>query len=277
MIVLTVLLLAAPDVVLAAETVPKPRLRPSPGTEAAAPAAATPLPKPKPARPKIAEPELAAPDAGKAAEPPPGGTPEPAQGWSAAEVADARRVCSKLLAGLDMSYEAVDPIGQSGGCGAPAPVLVSKVAGVTLTPAATLTCDMAASLHGWVSAALKPAARERLKTEVTGIRTATSYACRRRNNSSSGKMSEHSRANALDMSGFVFASKESGVTVSGGNWGDGILATLGLSKSGSFLEQIRIDACSYFTTVLGPGSDPYHGDHFHVDVLRRKGDYRICQ
>ena len=50
-----------------------------------------------------------------------------------------------------------------------------------------------------------------------------------------------------------------------------------LSKNGSFLEDIRKAACPHFTTVLGPGSDPYHGDHFHVDVLQRKGGYRICQ
>ena len=69
-----------------------------------------------------------------------------------------------------------------------------------------------------------------------------------------------------------------GVTVGGkDNWGEGLLGAVGLSKGGSFLEDIRKAACTHFTTVLGPGSDPYHGDHFHVDVLQRKGDYRICQ
>jgi hypothetical protein len=65
--------------------------------------------------------------------------------------------------------------------------------------------------------------------------------------------------------------------VGGDSWGDGLLGSLGLSKTGSFLGNIRKDACSYFTTVLGPGSDPYHGNHFHVDVLERRGGYRICQ
>ena len=124
---------------------------------------------------------------------------------------------------------------------------------------------------------LDTAARQRLGTEVTEIRTATSYACRRRNNGSSGKMSEHSKANALDMSGFTFA-KQTDVTVGGkGSWGEGLLGAIGLSKSNSFLEDIRQAACAHFTTVLGPGSDPWHGDHFHVDVLARKGGYRICQ
>jgi hypothetical protein len=265
------LLLALPQPVLA-ETAPKPRLRPAEGAMATSPAASIPLPKPRPAAPP--QPEPAKPGA-----PPPGSTAGAAEprNWNAAEVAAARTTCAKLLDGRDLDHEPLDPIGQPGGCGAPAPVLVSRVAGVALIPAATLTCDMAAALHEWVSGTLKPQARERLKTEVTAINTATSYACRRRNNSTMGKMSEHSRANALDMSGFAFAGTGKGVAVGGGNWGEGILAALGVSRDDSFLEAIRKGACAHFTTVLGPGSDPYHGDHFHVDVLRRKGDYRICQ
>jgi hypothetical protein len=182
-----------------------------------------------------------------------------------------------MLKGLDLTFTPLEAIGEPGGCGAPAPVEVTAIAGVTLTPPAKLTCDMAQALHGWVSAAVIPAAKARLGIELASIRTATSYACRRRNNASSGKMSEHSRANALDMAGFTFTQKGKAVAVGGGNWGEGLVPTQGPSQEGSFMEAIRKEACAYFTTVLGPGSDPYHGDHFHVDVLRRKGDYRICQ
>ena len=108
------------------------------------------------------------------------------------------------------------------------------------------------------------------ENQVTVIHVAASYACRRRNNARSGKLSEHARGNAIDMSGFSFA--RSDAVVVGGGWGDGLLASIGLSKSGSFLGDIRKDACSYFTTVLGPGSDRYHGDHFHVDVLDGAAD-----
>jgi hypothetical protein len=254
--------------------VPKPR--PRPAAEAAPPQRSTsaiPIPRLRPARPEAETPEAAPPP------PDPKEEPERAQGkdgWSAAEIAAAKSACRELE-GLDISYEPVDPIGASGSCGAAAPVRVTRVAGVALVPEATLTCPMAAALHGWVSTSVKPAAERRLKTDITEIRTATSYACRRRNNASSGKMSEHSKANALDMAGFSFATQKAGVTVGGGNWGEGLLSALGLSKEGSFMDDIRKDACRYFTTVLGPGSDPYHGDHFHVDVMQRKGDYRICQ
>jgi hypothetical protein len=254
------LLLALPEPALAVESMPKPRLRP-PENAAGTAAVMVPLPKPRPPKDDA---------------PSPAPTPD-VRSWGEDEVKAARLACGRLLDGLDMSAAPLDPIGAPGGCGAPAPVLVSSVAGIALTPPATLTCDMAAALHGWVTDTLKPAARDRLRTEVTAINTATSYACRRRNNSASGKMSEHSRANALDMAGFAFAGDKQGVSVGGGKWGEGMLAALGVSREGSFLETVRKGACTHFTTVLGPGSDPYHGDHFHVDVLRRKGDYRICQ
>lgn len=271
-----------------AEAVPKPTLRP------VAPAAAppdVPIPQPRPVRaaaqPDPVTPAMAIPipqlrpDAGGAAPtdpaPPPAPGPSKDGGWPADVVAASRANCKELLAGLDISYAAIDPIGQEGGCGAPAPVEITAIAGVKLTPPATETCAMAAALHAWVTEDVQPAAKKRLGTEVTEIRTATSYACRRRNNGASGKMSEHSKANALDMAGFTFA-KKTDVTVGGkGSWGEGLLGAIGLSKSGSFLEDIRQAACTHFTTVLGPGSDPYHGDHFHVDVLARKGGYRICQ
>jgi hypothetical protein len=29
--------------------------------------------------------------------------------------------------------------------------------------------------------------------------------------------------------------------------------------------------------VLGPGSDWYHEDHIHLDLMERRNNYRICQ
>lgn len=194
--------------------------------------------------------------------------------WPRDEVKEARAACASLLSGRDITFSPQAPLGKQGGCGTPAPVEVSAVAGVTLSPPAIVTCSMAAKLHDWVSGVVQPAAQKKLKTRVTGIITASSYACRRRNNSSSGKLSEHGHANALDMSGFTFV-KSKDVTVEAG-WG-GVLRKIGLSKQGGFLDAARDGACQHFSTVLGPGSDAYHGDHFHVDAIARKNDYRICK
>lgn len=181
--------------------------------------------------------------------------------------------CLERLAGLDIAFDRLPAIGNGGGCGTRQPLSLTRIGEVEFTPPATVTCDLAQSLHQWITGAVQPAAQKRLKTRVTKVHVAASYVCRRRNNQSGGKLSEHAKANALDMSGFSFA-KSDAVEV-GGGWG--VFRSLGLSKSGSFLDDIRKAACKSFTTVLGPGSDRYHGDHFHVDVLRRRNDYRICK
>ena len=221
-----------------------------------------PIPKPRPER-------------GLA--PPPPSPPEAVEeaGWPDDVVAEARAQCEKLLAGLPLTYTPLAPIGNQGGCGAPAPILITAVAGVALKPAATQTCDMGAALAGWIAGSVKPAAEEMLQARVTVIHTGTSYNCRRRNNSPTGKMSEHSKANGLDLAGFSFATDRT--MAADGNWGQGLAVGAGLPEGGSFLDTIRKSACTSFTTVLGPGSDASHGDHFHLDVLRRKNDYRICQ
>jgi hypothetical protein len=46
-----------------------------------------------------------------------------------------------------------------------------------------------------------------------------------------------------------------------------------------FLREAFVGACRYFTTVLGPGSDAFHYDHFHIDLARHdpRGQRRICK
>lgn len=42
---------------------------------------------------------------------------------------------------------------------------------------------------------------------------------------------------------------------------------------------LRTTACAYFTTVLGPGSDSAHEEHFHFDTGMHGAtpNYRICE
>jgi Extensin-like protein C-terminus len=40
---------------------------------------------------------------------------------------------------------------------------------------------------------------------------------------------------------------------------------------------VQAAACELFTTVLAPGSNVYHYDHIHVDLMRRASGRRICQ
>jgi hypothetical protein len=42
-------------------------------------------------------------------------------------------------------------------------------------------------------------------------------------------------------------------------------------------QSMRVAACRYFTTVLGPGADGYHTAHVHLDRIARRGGLRLCQ
>jgi hypothetical protein len=192
-------------------------------------------------------------------------------GWSGNEISGARAHCAQDLKGLVIVYASQAPLGRKRGCGAPAPILVETIAGVRLDPPATLNCAMAEGLHRWITTSLQPRAATELKTQATAIHVAASYVCRNRNSLAAGKLSEHAHADALDISGIDFAGKadEAG-------WGS-LAGKSGTAIPGSFLDEIRSDACLTFTTVLGPGSDPYHGSHLHLDMLIRHNGWRICQ
>jgi hypothetical protein len=47
----------------------------------------------------------------------------------------------------------------------------------------------------------------------------------------------------------------------------------------TFLRAVHSGGCDIFTTVLGPGYDANHRDHFHLDLARhgRDGEGRICK
>ena len=245
----------------AAAEVPVPRPRPA---LRAVTVAAIPVPRPRPVP--------AAADALKELRQPQ--TDAGDSGWPAAEIAAARQLCASELQGLDLVWQPDTPFGGPGGCGTAMPVAVSEAAGVRIDPPATVTCGMAAALHGWLEGSVKPAARSGLGKRVTGIRNAASFVCRPRNNVPGAKLSEHGKANALDIAAFVFAG-EGEVTVAG-NW-SGVLQSIGLSGRGSFLRTVRRESCQYFSTVLGPGSDAYHQDHFHVDLAMRRNRGKYCR
>ena len=51
------------------------------------------------------------------------------------------------------------------------------------------------------------------------------------------------------------------------------------SAEALFVRTMRQAACGWFTTVLGPGTNAAHAEHFHFDVLRHgaSDNYRICE
>ncbi len=191
-----------------------------------------PLPRPRPAR--KATPQLASPSTA------------------------ANATCLGALAASGVEARILAPIAD-GRCGIAEPVKVTAFAGgtIALSEPAILTCSAVLSLAGWLDGDVRPAARSTFNGEVTGLHVAASYACRSRNSQSGTKLSEHAKGHAIDIAAFQ---------ISGHGW-----LNVG-SENGArqrFLADIRGAACGPFTTVLGPGSDEFHTDHFHLDTARR--------
>ncbi len=149
--------------------------------------------------------------------PPPDAKPEAAQAeppkpdvWSEAEIIAGLRECVRLLAPIAADVEVSEPLKHEQ-CGTPAPVSLRRIGSganrVEISPPATINCAMVASLHSWVEKTLQPAAQEMLGSPIARLRSASGYSCRNRNGSAfnSDKLSEHARANAVDIAGFVTA------------------------------------------------------------------------
>jgi hypothetical protein len=141
-------------------------------------------------------------------------------------------------------------------CGVAEPVRVTSVEGVKLSQGAIMDCATAKALKSWVRKGLQPAFS---KTKVVELRVAAHYICRTRNNVKGGKISEHGKGKAIDISAIVLA--DGRVLTVAGDWG-------------KTLRRVYKAACGIFSTTLGPGSDGYHEDHMHFDTARhRSGAY----
>lgn len=137
-----------------------------------------------------------------------------AEPWSEAEIAAAQSACSELLKDLPVKYLPVAPI-REGQCGTPAPVSVTAIGDdpeIAIAPGAIISCPMAAALARWIRTSVQPTARKHLGAPVVKFKTFASYVCRNRYNNPNKKISEHARANALDIGAFELSTGET-VTV----------------------------------------------------------------
>lgn len=152
-----------------------------------------------------AQPAIAAPAANPANTP--AAAPAPA-GWSKQEVELAQARCKVLLKGLDVVALPEPPLHEATECGTPAPMKLLSIGRnpqVALSPPPTVTCDMIAALHKWIERDVQPLASKYLGSPVIRLETMSSYSCRNAYGRAHGKLSEHGRANALDIGAFVTA------------------------------------------------------------------------
>jgi hypothetical protein len=138
---------------------------------------------------------------------------------------------------------------------------------VTIKPAATLACPIISELDLWLANSVQPAAMRWFGAPVAEIKQISAYSCRGMNGNSFARISEHAFGNALDIAAFTLTDGRT-ITVRSG-WH-------GLPEEQGFLRDVQAAACDQFTTVLAPGSNAYHYDHIHVDLMRRRDGHRAC-
>jgi hypothetical protein len=213
----------------------------------------TPLPPPRPDRPapsapqndKVPEEQPREPKATEADDP-------------------AALACLEHLKTLGLHFEKHELV-QDNTCGIKNPVSVSALPnGIVVVPASLMECSFAEGLTRWVTETVIARASEHFQSAPKKLLIGTSYQCR--DQTSGSKLSEHAFGNGVDVMGFEF-DKHPPLTIHAQPEG---------SPEEAFQSAIRKEACTVFSTVLGPGAED-HEDHLHLDMRARNGNYRICQ
>jgi hypothetical protein len=172
--------------------------------------------------------------------------------------------CTTRLAALGATFKQEATPANQGQCSISNPVRLSSVKTsakpILFSDEPILSCEFAATLAGWTRDVAGPLVKATTKQPLVAMATGPGFDCRGRNGDGSGKMSEHATGNAVDVGTFKL--------------GDGNV--LNVKGSNATLDALRAAACENFTTVLGPGSNSAHEEHFHFDLARRKNGYRVC-
>ena len=220
--------------------------------------AAVPLPRPRPAKAQMAE-----PPAGQ--QPVPGSDQKPVEMLAPPPTPSA---CRLALTNAVAIAPSIPDIHGPGGCGGEDLVRLEAVVlpdkrQVVLKPAAILRCAMASAVADWIRSDIAPLTAS-LGGVVSDLDNFDSFECRGRNRVAGAKLSEHGRANALDVRALKLANGES-------------IGLTDRTVPRELRESVLRSVCARFSTVLGPGSDGYHEDHIHLDLMDRRNNYRICE
>lgn len=188
--------------------------------------------------------------------------------------ASATRACLIDLQTLGLRADAAPPEArQLPGCGIEEPVRVTGLdlgsgRSVSFPDQPLLACRFAATLGAFTRDLLAPLTVSHLGAPLASLATGPGYECRGRNRQAGARLSAHSTGIAVDIGSIGLAG---GRSIAVGRPRD--------DAERRFLAAVRMAACGWFTTVLGPGSDAAHEDHFHFDAIVRgsNGRGRLCE
>lgn len=174
---------------------------------------------------------------------------------------------------MGVDFQPLEPFGEPGqGCGIANPVKVSATGSDWNRPT-VLSCSLARAVARYQAEVLQPLAQQRFGQNLKRIHHAGTYDCRiRRNNttaaaaargSKGGRLSEHSKGMAIDLTAFEL---EDGTVISvKRDWRAG-------NAKAAFLKDVARTSCNTFNVVLTPNHDRFHQDHLHLDI----GPYTLC-
>ncbi len=174
----------------------------------------------------------------------------------------------------DVEGKILSPIEEGLQCSARSPLsltAIGKNEPLKFANAVTTNCAMAVTLAEW-SKDVKDAARKVYgdSIKITEIGTGSDYQCRNVNGASTGRVSEHAFANALDIMSFKFSDGSKTELESGWN---------GSEKEKAFWRAVHGASCKLFMTVIGPDGDAAHRTNMHLDqgCHGKSCIARICQ
>jgi hypothetical protein len=172
----------------------------------------------------------------------------------------ATQQCFTDLSREEVRYSPLPDRDYGGGCVVQGAVQLLDV-GVPITNLKAITCPLARTFIGWLRYAVAPAAHQILGSDLVRVETFGTYSCRGvigRGAEGARTISEHSFANAVDVSGFVLADGRKVMIIDGWKSSD--------PEIREFLEVIHKSACKRFQTVLSPDYNAAHYNHLHLDM-----------
>ena len=153
-------------------------------------------------------------------------------------MSDGGTECLGELDKLSVSYAALGDQ-PNGNCSINNAVRITKFRATNISSPLLMNCRAALKTAQWLEA-----------IEATNITHMGTYNCRKQRGS--GLVSEHSFANAIDVS-----------EINGANltrdWRQG-------NSKSEYLLLAQQRACDYFNNVVGPDDNKAHEDHFHLDL-----------
>jgi hypothetical protein len=178
---------------------------------------------------------------------------------SEAAPAKATQVCLAELRKESVQFRALPDRLFANGCSAVGAVQLLDI-GTPVTNLGAVTCPVARQFARWTREAVQPSARAWLGKRVVRIESFGTYACRPVNSRPGAKLSEHGRANAVDIGVFVLEGGRR-ISVKEGWSGED-------EDVRRFLRAVHQAGCRRFGVTLGPDADAFHRDHLHFDMGR---------